>query len=138
MAVELLAPEGLSLESVAGLVAGAVPVRDRRVRGHDYSYYDTFDGLVRAAGVSVAHGDGALAVFDGSDGAVRAQGVLRRPTRPVRLADLSADSLREALEPVIGVRALLPVARVHTRERALDVLDDERKTTVRMVLRAPA
>jgi CHAD domain-containing protein len=46
--------------------------------------------------------------------------------------------LRDALSPVVDVRALLPVVRVRCRERPLDLLDDERKTVVRLALEAPA
>jgi CHAD domain-containing protein len=46
--------------------------------------------------------------------------------------------LREALLPVVDVRALLPVVDVHSRRRMLGVLDGESKTVVRMTLEQPA
>ena len=49
-----------------------------------------------------------------------------RPPRRVLAAGLEPGPLRDALEPIVDVRALLPLARVHVRERHLRVLDDDR------------
>src|SRR5262249_47478145 len=45
---------------------------------------------------------------------------------------------RDALLDVVEERALLALARVHARRHALSVLDDQRKTVVRMTLEEPA
>jgi CHAD domain-containing protein len=42
--------------------------------------------------------------------------------------------LRDMLVPITDVRALLPLVHLHSRERLLSVLDDERKTVVRLAL----
>ncbi len=150
MHAELLPPEGMTLEAAAGAISGVLTVRDRLHRTRDLSFYDTFDGLVRATGQAVVHEDGNLALLARANGAGSANGsgrapgagsatvALRRPARPLFTADLPAGALREALAPVIDVRALLPLVRVHSRERAIDVLDDEGKTVVRLTLSAPA
>jgi CHAD domain-containing protein len=135
---ELLPPEGMTLEAAAAAIAGALTVRERVARERERRYYDTFDGLVRASGHTVVHEDGELALAARNGGAAGSTVSLRRPSGPLLASQLPGGPLREALAAVIEVRALLPVARVHSRERAIDVLDDERKTVVRMTLSAPA
>ena len=51
---------------------------------------------------------------------------------------LEAGALRDALVPIVEVRALLPLVHVHSRVHGIDVLDTERKTVVRMTLEQPA
>ena len=46
-------------------------------------------------------------------------------------------AFRDALLPIVEVRALLPLVHVHSRVRAIDVLDEERKTIVRTKLEQP-
>lgn len=136
MTVELLAPEGATLESAAATIAGALSVRERAGRAHDRSYYDTFDGLLHARDAVLVHEGGELVLV--RDGVERARAPLRRPRRPFLVAELAPGALRDALASMAGVRALLPLARIHSRERAVDLLDDERKTVVRGRLSAPA
>src|SRR5579871_3694726 len=138
MTAQLLAPEGATLESAAGAIAGALHVRERPARVRDRSYYDTFDGLLYQAGLTLEHEHGALVLAEPESARVRARQALRRPTRALLLSDLPEGPLREALAPVIGVRALLPLVRLSSRERALDVLDEEEKTVAHVVVSAPA
>jgi CHAD domain-containing protein len=63
---------------------------------------------------------------------------MAQPTQPLLVSDLGPGRLRDALAPVIELRALLALVHVHTRARALSVLDSERKTVVRMSLDEPA
>ena len=51
---------------------------------------------------------------------------------PRRVDVLPASLVREAIAPVVGVRALLPLAQVSVHSLALRVLDDEEKTRVRV------
>jgi CHAD domain-containing protein len=97
----------------------------------DRTFYDTFDGRLRAAGLAAIHERGRFAVGNRS---------IECPQPPDRLLaiELSPGPLREALLPIVDVRALLPIAHVRSRLRALNVLDDERKTVVRMALEEPA
>src|SRR5579862_7605952 len=136
MTLELLAPEGATLESAAAVIASALSVRDRAARAHDRSYFDTFDGLLHGHGAVLVHERGELVLV--RNGVERARAASRRPRRPFLVTDLSEGPLRDALAGLVGVRALLPTARIHTRERALDLLDDERKTVARGVLCAAA
>lgn len=136
--VELIAPEGLAIDAAAAAIAATLPVRERRSRAHERCFYDSFDGRVRAAGLLVVHEDGDLALRERDSGRLRGREPLRRPTRPLLAEELPPGELRAALGRVLGPRALLVGARVHARERALDVLDGEAKTVVRATLAAPA
>src|ERR1700721_66821 len=57
--------------------------------------------------------------------------------RPL-LGALPAGPLRERLDPVVEIRALLPVARAAGTLTQLRVLDGERKTVARITLEAAA
>jgi CHAD domain-containing protein len=138
MTVELLAPEGATLESATAGIARALAVRERPARARDRAYYDTFDGLLRAAGLTLSHEAGRLALAGSNGGPRSAQQAIRRPSRPLHLSDLPEGPLRDALRAVVGVRALLPLAQIRSHERALDVLDDEEKTVARLVVAAPS
>ena len=65
------------------------------------------------------------------------RGWLSRRSR-CSVSELASGRLRDALAPVIELRALLALVHVHTRARTLNVLDSERKTVVRMSLEEPA
>ncbi|MGI8429399.1 MAG: CHAD domain-containing protein [Solirubrobacteraceae bacterium] len=140
---DLLAPEGMTLEAAAPALALALPVRDGGLRESDRAFYDTFDGLLYAAGLLAVHERGRLALVE-RDGAQRASGrerisvSLPRLERPLLALELEPGPLREALSAVAGVRALLALVQVHSRVRSLAVLDSERKTVVRLTLEAPA
>jgi CHAD domain-containing protein len=51
---------------------------------------------------------------------------------PSGLATLPVSQVRDRIAPVVGVRALLPLAEVEVRSLAVRVLDDEDKTRVRV------
>ncbi|HLY34897.1 MAG TPA: hypothetical protein VKQ07_10230, partial [Jatrophihabitantaceae bacterium] len=51
---------------------------------------------------------------------------------PRRIETLPVSPVRERIEPAVGVRALLPLAEVDVRSVVLRLLDDERKTRVRV------
>jgi CHAD domain-containing protein len=112
-------------------------VSDRGLTRSDRVYYDTFDALARDAGLSVAHENGRLELIDRESGEVQLWVATPRPEKYLFASDLNAGPLREALLDVAAGRALLPLARVRSRKRTLNVLDDELKTVVRMTLEEP-
>ncbi len=138
MAAELTAPDGVALEVAAGALTGALSVREHPARTHAQTLYDTFDGRLHAAGLVLVHERGELVLSERESGRQCARERIRRPARPLLLAELAPGPLRAALAPVVEMRALLGRARLDHRVRALDVLDGERKTVVRISLSAPA
>src|SRR3954470_22143965 len=77
------------------------------------TYYDTFDGRLRGAGVTLRHAGGRLAVLDRESGE-ELGGAEGRATARLFAADLPGP-LRKRLAPVIEMRALLPVAKLRSR-----------------------
>jgi CHAD domain-containing protein len=134
--LEYLAPEDIDPGALAeGVTPHFKEVHDGSARRLDRTYYDTFDGLLHRAGLTLASGDGALELAERATGTVRA----RATNAPARFAfELPPGPLRDALSETVDVRALLPLARVRTREHRFRMLDDERKTVVRMALDEPA
>jgi CHAD domain-containing protein len=132
VSIELLLPNGFERERLpAAISSSGLTVEDAGSGDTRRIYYDTFDGRLRAKGHPVVHEEGRL-VRD----AVWA-GLERAPER-VFAADLEPGPLRDTLEPLIDVRALLPLAELRIRERRVRILDSERKTVVRASVEEPA
>jgi CHAD domain-containing protein len=134
---DFVLPEDMGLESARQALVRQLGARCGALRKGDRTLYDTSDGLLYAAGLSLVHEHGELALLELDSGAVRARLRSPAPTRPLFALDLDTGSLRQAVLPIINVRALLPLARLQIAERALAMLDDEGKTVVRASLSQP-
>ncbi|MGZ4271655.1 MAG: CHAD domain-containing protein [Solirubrobacteraceae bacterium] len=124
-----LLPDGAPVSDVVarlGTHLGAVP---GRAAASERTFYDTFDGRLHARGLILVHEDGELRLT--GRGRSVAAPVGERPER-LGAAGLPAGPLRDALAPVVEVRALVPTATIRIRSRPLLVLDDEGKTVVRL------
>jgi CHAD domain-containing protein len=137
-APDLLLPDGLTIEAGADAIASRLVVRDVGTERVLQRYYDTFDGLVRAAGGSLVHGDGRLALLDRATGRERAAARLESAPARAFAGELPAGALRDELRRVADVRALLQLATVETRTMTLAVLDDAEKMVARIVLEQPS
>jgi CHAD domain-containing protein len=128
---DLLLPDGTTVEAARSALRQRLRLRERDQTETERTFYDTFDGLLHADGLIAAHEDGHFRVGD-------SQAIpWVAPPRRLLAIELPPSSLRELLEPVIGVRALLPRARVRVRVHAFDVLDDRHKTVARLILQEP-
>jgi CHAD domain-containing protein len=135
-ALEFDLPEGLDDAALLARVGERLQVEPGRVRTADRELLDTFDGRLRAAGLTVER--------PARRGA-SAELTLREPGRPVRRArvtgagNLSAAALapgafKDRVAGVLEARALLPVARVRSRVRSFAVLNADAKTVVRLAV----
>jgi len=102
------------------------------------TWLDTFDWRLYRAGLTleqvVSRGRTEL-VLTGRDGEVLAQAQLTDGGRlhwPSLISALPAGPLREQLEPVVGVRALLAIARATSRVRERRALNGDDKTIARL------
>jgi CHAD domain-containing protein len=131
---DLLLPEQMTVRGAGEAVAGALEVENGAQGEHLRNYYDTFDGLLYAAGFSLVHEDGMLSLIERETGLVQAALTTPPPSMPVFAGDLEPGPLRDALRDLTDVRALLPLVQIQLRERRMSVLDGERKTVVRLAL----
>jgi CHAD domain-containing protein len=132
---EFLPASGMTLDAAADALALRLDLQDgAAARETDRVFYDTFDGLLYRAGLSSYYEEGELTLIERESGALRAHLPMPTPTGPLVARELGPGALRDAILPIVDVRALLPLAQVRSRRRAISVLDDERKTVVRLTL----
>jgi CHAD domain-containing protein len=139
MTSELLLPDGVTREMAFASVRERLEVRDGASAETDKTFYDTFDGLLRDAGLSAVYtpATGRLALADLDGGAERVADAVPASERLLPI-EFASGPLRDQLVRVVEVRALLARAHVHSRLRGFDVLDGASKIVVRIVLEEPA
>ena len=135
---DYLPPDDMTLGAAGEAMSASLSVIERGERETDRTYYDTFDGLLFSDGLAVVHEHGRLALIERGTGVEHATLATPMPTQPMLPMKLAPGALRDALVPIVEVQALLPLVHIHTRMHGIDVLDDERKTVVRMTLEQPA
>jgi CHAD domain-containing protein len=133
-ASDLLLPDQMTVRRAGEAVAGALPIQDGTEGEHLRNYYDTFDGLLYTAGLSLVHEDGLLSLIERATGLVTGSLATPPPRMPLFAADLEPGPLRDSLRELTEVRVLLPLVQVRSRERRMSVLDGEQKTVVRLAL----
>jgi CHAD domain-containing protein len=130
--MQLLLPEGADLDSARAALKAHLDVRGGRVRAGTTTFYETFDGRLYDQGLTLRHRDATLILSDRATGETLASAEAKAESR---LFDFTLpDALRERLADVIEMRALVPVAKVRTREVTVGVLNRDQKTVVRLHL----
>jgi CHAD domain-containing protein len=136
--LDFLPPEGMTLEQVGDELARALTVAARGERERSRTFYDTYDGLLHADGKMCVFEDERLMLIEIESGTEVAGAPAVQWRSAFGVEHLPGGPLRAALAELIDVRALLPLARVESRGRALSLLDKLDKTVVRMTLEAPS
>jgi CHAD domain-containing protein len=127
-----LLPEGADLAGARALINEHADVTAGRVRVGTSTFYETFDGRLHAEGMTLRHAAGRFTLVDRATGETLATAAAPARAEP-RLFDHDlAEALQAHLADVIEMRALVPVARVRTREITLGVLNSDQKTVVRL------
>ncbi|HEY7142601.1 MAG TPA: CHAD domain-containing protein [Streptosporangiaceae bacterium] len=115
--------------------AWSSPGRPRRLRR---TWLDTFDWRLYHAGLTLeqdAAGPGTRLTLTGRDGTVlAAEPAARGLAWPAKIDALPPGPLREQLAPVVGVRALAPVARAVSLVREQRALNSDEKTVARVAV----
>ena len=108
---QYLLPAELAEDAVSGALAPRFKLRDGRPRTTERTFYDTFDGRLHAANLVAVHAEGRLALAQADS--LTELAAAERPDPPDRIfaAELESERLRELLERLVEVRALLPIAR---------------------------
>jgi CHAD domain-containing protein len=97
------------------------------------TFHDSFDWRIhRSGGTFETTGSGSDRVSVWRDEMGRARHRLHHAGDPGYPEDLPAGAMRDDLAAVLSMRRLLPVVRLNARVRSTSVLDDEKKTTVRL------
>ena len=97
-------------------------------------YADTFDWrLFRQDYILHNHGS-SWTLYHGDSCEVTLQQGGPQLTPPCFAADFPPGPLRDALEPLLGIRCLLPLAAVHLSGRQYRLLNQDEKTVVRLIV----
>ena len=134
---DYLLPDGMTAAAASRALAERLTLRGGSSRVCVRAFYDTFDGLLHAEDLSAVWEAGQLALVESGGERVVARAVIAKPAGPLFARDFEGGALGDALKTLIDVRALLPIVEIQCRERALDVLDDQRKTVVRLRVQQP-
>jgi CHAD domain-containing protein len=135
--LEYVLPDGVDVAAMREALASRLVLVAERGARAERAFYDTFDTRLRAAGLLLVHQHGRLALLDAGWVEQAGETWTRRPRR-LLLSDLPAGRLCDLLEPIVDVRALLPVARTRSRVQALRALNGDEKTVVRLTLEEAA
>ena len=133
---QYLLPQDRSPGKARAALAKALRLQAGPARTVDRTLYDTFDGRLHRRGLLLAHEDGRLCLRDAE--AERASAAHTARPRRLFTGDLPPGDLRDLAAPIVEMRALMPIVRIHTRLEPLRVLDGDAKTVVRLVLEEPA
>jgi CHAD domain-containing protein len=135
-ATEYVLPDGAGLEAARAALAPDFALEVEPATAVERTYYDTFDGRLHAAGMTLIAQGGRLVLLDG-DAAEVAAGALPDGDVRVLAERLEAGPLRDALADVLEMRAASPVATTTSRVTPARALDDEAKTVVRLAVEEP-
>ena len=133
----LLLPDGLSASGTADRLAALVPVVTQRAHAIERTFWDTFDGRLQRAGVALAEVGGRLVLIDATTYAERASAQHPKRARALLAEQIPEGALRDALAPIVEMRALTPIARVRSRQLPINVLDELGKIVVRLRAEEP-
>ena len=129
---DLLLPGGLDAAATVERLTALLPVVTHRAHTLEQTFWDTFDGRLHAAGLALAHTGSRIALIDAATYTVETSAE-RPPGDGRAFADeLPPGDLRVRLAPIVGPRALTPIARVRNRLLPVHVLDDGGEIVARL------
>lgn len=136
-APDYLLPHGMTAPALRAALATHFELESEASNVVDRAYFDTFEGLVHQAQMSLLWERDRLQLIDAGGREVAGLG-LREAPAVVRTSDLPPGLLRDRLAPVIEVRAATRLVRMRVRRRVARVLDSERKTVARLNIEEPS
>ncbi len=124
-------PADLDVATLTGRLQATAKCRPAKHRKLERVFYDTFDWRLFANGLALeqrcaAADSDSLCLRDLKGRTDDLTTPFARPPRFVE--DLPPGALRRKLAPIVAVRALLPVARLRTKEMAIGMLNKDQKT----------
>jgi CHAD domain-containing protein len=124
----LLPDDSLDLDRTLGR---HLDVRAEPAQADVWTFYDTFDGRLHAAGLILRHSGGRLHLLDRATGAEQATGPQEQAPERLFASDLPP-AIQAPLAATLEMRALTPVTTISTRSRRLTVLNEDEKIVVRL------
>jgi CHAD domain-containing protein len=124
-------PEGHDEQPIEAFLTGDFAFAVEEPVVQQRALYDTFDWRLFSRSLTLFHAGHELALRRLSDGE-RLQS-LTTASPPAFVWDLSDGPLREQLEPIVEIRALLLLAEIRTRSRTYRLLNADEKTIARLV-----
>ena len=97
-----------------------------------WKFYDTFDWRLFNRSLALRYAGQEL-ILEPLSGGESLKGPTTGISSPEFAWDLPDSQLRKRLEPIIKMRALLPLAEVHTWSRTYRILNKDEKTVARLV-----
>ena len=134
--IEYMLRDGVDLEAIGAALPTRFELSVAAGWSSQRTFYDTFDGRLHARGLTLIHTDRRLALI--SEQLELATVELSRRPRSLFAADLPEGRLREALVPIVSVRALSEIARVRSHVLPARVLNADAKIVVRLFVEKPS
>jgi len=134
---DLLLPDRMTPVAAIDALSARLTLQEGAGAERDLRFYDTFDGLLHAAGLAFVHESGRAVLVEIEDGTEHAGMPVADPPRGIFANELAPGPLRDAVAEIIEVRALLPLVHIHLAERSFGVLDSAAKTVVRLRIDTP-
>jgi hypothetical protein len=125
-------PQGWQLDDVARALRDAYPIHDGQHVTEHTVYYDTFDWRLFNKSLTVAYAPPHVRLYSLPDERFVSQTDTTTP--PLRLRDLPLGNLRTRLEPILDVRALLPLFDLTSCCQHLQLVDKHDKTVLRLTV----
>jgi CHAD domain-containing protein len=134
----------LELESIVAALSATFAVAAGSKRLVRRRRLETFDGRLRAAGLTLEHrltpvrDSGEQLVLGRPDGSSTVAVPVRDLRWPAPVAGLPPGPLRDAIAPVVGIRALMVSSDERRRMRRLELRNEDGKIVARVELDEPA
>ena len=122
----------VEVEAVAAALAPKFAFAAGPEKTVSHTWLDTFDWRLHSAGITLEFVDDGPLIMQSPDGG-RLQASLAGVKWPAQPHALPIGRLRDALTPIAGLRALLPVVTVRYAVREIRVLNDDEKTVARLL-----
>jgi len=129
-----LLPDSLSVEGLLAALAAEFGLESAPEYGATVVYADSFDWRLYQQGCLLHSHGSCWTLYHGDSGEVTVQQGGPELQASCRARDFPPGGLRELLEPVLGIRCLLPLATVHLSGRQVRLLNKDDKTVARIVV----
>jgi len=129
-----LLPDSLPVDGLLAALAAEFGLDSAPEYGATVVYADSFDWRLYQQGYLLHCHAACWTLYHGDSGEVTVQQGGPELHAACSVRDFPPGRLREELEPVLGIRCLLPLATVHLHGRQIRLLNRDEKTVARIVI----